>query len=198
MTGLEDLSPHDAFGLLERAVGYALGTVRAVTPERLAAPTPCRDWDLGTLLRHVNESLEILAGCLESDVTARNVFADPADAFRARATRLIGALSDRRRPARPVVIACGYRLATSTVVATGALELAVHGWDVARATHETRPIPSALARDLLWLGRLVAADTCHHRLFAPPVSIPATAGAGDRLVALLGRDPTANSATANR
>jgi uncharacterized protein (TIGR03086 family) len=190
VTALEDFSPDDAFGLLERAITYALGTVQAVTPDLLAAPTPCRDWDLGTLLHHVNESLDVLSGCLATAVPAPDAppTVDPARAFRARATRLIGALSRRHRT-RQVVIACGYPLAMSTVTATGALEVAVHGWDVSRATHEARPLPSGLAHDLLWMCPLLVVDACHHRLFAPPVAIPATAPTGDRLVAALGRDP---------
>lgn len=192
MTALEDISTDDAFGLLERAISYALGTVRAATPDLLDTPTPCRDWDLGTLLNHIDDSLDLLNSCLGADGPAprASLAADPCGAVRARATRLIGALSRRR--SQRTVIACGYRLAMSTVAATGALEVAVHGWDVSRATRQTAPIPSALAGDLLGLGPLVAADARHHRLFAPPVTVPPATGAGDRLVALLGRDPAAS------
>ncbi|HZD37555.1 MAG TPA: maleylpyruvate isomerase N-terminal domain-containing protein, partial [Actinomycetes bacterium] len=46
--------------LLERAIGYALGAVQGVTPALLAAPTPCRDWDLRGLLHHADDSLAAL------------------------------------------------------------------------------------------------------------------------------------------
>jgi hypothetical protein len=76
------------------------------------------------------------------------------------------------------------------IAATGAIEIAVHGWDVGRTTRQNRPIPDGLAHDLLWLCPSIAADAKQHRLFAPPIALPATAGVSDRLVALLGRDPT--------
>jgi len=46
--------------LLERATGYALGAVSAVTPQALSWPTPCCGCDLRTLLHHVNDSLTVL------------------------------------------------------------------------------------------------------------------------------------------
>ncbi len=47
----------DGVGLLERAIGYALGSVAAVTPELLSRPTPCPRWDLRALLRHLDDSV---------------------------------------------------------------------------------------------------------------------------------------------
>lgn len=181
------LVPTDAFGLLERAICYALGNVQAVRSDQLAARTPCPDWDLGALLEHVNESLALLCACVDTGATPCTDATDPADVFRARAARLIGAFS--RGPCPAVVSAAGYPLATRMIAATGAIELAVHGWDVAQTTRQARPIPNELARDLLWVCPLIAADAKQHRLFAPPIPLPATAAVSDQLVALLGRDP---------
>src|SRR5882757_4344016 len=79
----------DAFGLLERAIAYALGAVRGVTADRLRAPTPCVGWDLGTLLRHVNESLDLLHECFAGPTATAPPATDPLDLFRGRATRLV-------------------------------------------------------------------------------------------------------------
>jgi uncharacterized protein (TIGR03086 family) len=197
MTPLDDISPIAAFALLERAVSYALGTVQAVDPDALPAPTPCGNWDLSALLHHVNESLDLLHDCIDTAAVGATAGAqpttDPLAVFRARATHLIGAFSGRR-PTRQVVLAGGYPLAIGAVVTTGALEIAVHGWDISRATHEARPIPSELASDLLWVCPLFTLDARHHRLFAPPVPVPPTGSVSDQLVAFLGRDP-ATSAT---
>lgn len=196
MSPLGDVSPRAAFELLERAIGYALSTTRAVSADLLASRTPCTGWDLGALLGHVNDSLELLHRCIdridaELDGPASGVSppTDPAGVFRARATRLLGACASYR-PTRLAVVVGGYRLAIGAVAATGALEVAVHGWDISRATHEVRPIPSGLAGDLLWLCPPLVVDAGRHRLFAPPVALPPTASLGDRLVAVLGRDPS--------
>lgn len=196
MTPLDDISPNAAFGLLERAIGYALGTVAAVSADSLPAPTPCGGWDLGTLLRHVNESLDLLHDCIDTELVGVTVSARPTTcplgAFRARATQLVGAVSSRR-PTQRFVIAGGYPLAIGVVATTGAVEIAVHGWDISRATREADPIPSELASELLWVCPLLAVDARHHRLFAPPVPVPPTASASDELVAFLGRDPATST-----
>ena len=183
----------DAFGLLERAIAYALGAVRGVTADRLSAPTPCVGWDLGRVVRHINESLDLLHECFAGPTVTAPPATDPLDLFRGRATRLVAALS--RGPAiQRVVIAGGCPLALGVIARTGALEIAVHGWDISRAIQERRPIPNELASELLGVCPVLVADARHHRLFAPPVGLPPAAGPGDQLVALLGRDP-ATSAT---
>ncbi|MEU4232987.1 maleylpyruvate isomerase N-terminal domain-containing protein [Nonomuraea sp. NPDC026600] len=47
--------------LLGRAIDYALGCLRLVTPGDLDRPTPCDDWDLRALLAHANDSFTALA-----------------------------------------------------------------------------------------------------------------------------------------
>ena len=188
MTRMDGVAPGVAFGLLERAISYALGTVQGVTADVLHAATPCAGWDLRTLLQHINESLDLLHECVAGPTATAPPATDPLDLFRARATRLVAAFS--RSPAtQRVVIAGGCPLALGVIARTGALEIAVHGWDISRAIQESRPIPNELASDLLCACPALVADARHHRLFAPPVPLPPAAGPSDQLVALLGRDP---------
>ena len=85
-----------AGGLLAAALEYALRAAAPAGPGLLARPTPCRDWDLRMLLRHVAESLAVLQEGLTSRRIALHpgpedtaVTADPLTAFRARAVRLL-------------------------------------------------------------------------------------------------------------
>ncbi len=178
-------------GLLERAVNYTLGSLHCVTPEALSHPTPCRDWDLGALLRHLNESLLALheaidIGQLDLDGAAPGLDGDPVAAVRDRARRMLGAWTAGGR--RSISVA-GCPLTTSIVSGTGAVEIAVHGWDVAQACGEHRPIPQALAEELLPLAALFVTTADRPARFAPPVEVPALAGPSDRLIAFLGRHP---------
>ena len=50
----------EGFALLERAIGYTLGSLVLVDPGHMTAPTPCSRWDLRRLLRHMDESLRTL------------------------------------------------------------------------------------------------------------------------------------------
>ena len=101
--------PAESARLLEPSISYALGAVVAITPELLSRRTPCRDWDLRTLLRHASESLAAIAegietGRVDLDPAAEDgdLAADPARAFRDRA----GAA---RRPDQPRPPGPGHR-----------------------------------------------------------------------------------------
>jgi len=63
----------------------------------------------------------------------------------------------------------------------------VHGWDVARACGVDRPLPAALAVELLDLLPLVVGDADRPRRFAEPVDVPLHARPSTRLLAALGR-----------
>ncbi|WP_436777530.1 maleylpyruvate isomerase N-terminal domain-containing protein [Yinghuangia sp. YIM S09857] len=202
--------------LLERAVGYALSVTRGIPPALLSRPTPCRAWDLAMLLAHANESLAALAEGLTGarvaldpadappnrppcDPQATDVRAttqrgghsvptastDPLTTFRRRARDLPGlwataprriAVADRGMPAE-------------LMAAAGALEIAVHGWDIARSCRRDTPIPAAIAVELLSVGMLLVPENDRHPLFAPRTPVATVACPSDRLVAYLGRDP---------
>jgi uncharacterized protein (TIGR03086 family) len=181
--------------LLEPAIGYGLAAAAVVTPEFLSRPTPCRSWDLRMLLRHASESLAAIcegidAGCIDlfpADEDA-DVASDPAQAFRDRAGRLLGACASPGRQHEVIHIADGL-LAPGAMAGAGALEIAVHGWDISRACGHDQPIPPDLAADLLAMAPLLVPGTDRRPLFAAPVPVPPEAGPSDRLAAFLGRSP---------
>jgi uncharacterized protein (TIGR03086 family) len=186
----------DQVGLLERAIGYALGSVAAVAPRSLSRPTPCADWDLRALLHHVNDSLAALyeaadTGRIGPDPAADDgagLAADLAATFRDRARRLLGAWTSAGRHHRVIAIVDRPLLA-NLVAGAGAIELAVHGWDISWACGQRRPIPPALAGELLTICPLLVTQATRHPQFAAPVAVPPMASASDRLVAFLGRCP---------
>jgi uncharacterized protein (TIGR03086 family) len=187
--------PRDRADLMTMAIRYTLGRLAYVTPASLSGPTPCAAWDLAALLAHVSDSLAALHDAL---VTGR-VSLEPAPqtqvipagglvaTLRAQAGRLLAA-SAAGRAGRPVVIA-DRRLAGPEMAAAGAVEIAVHGWDIAEACHCRRPIPPALATSILAVVPLVVTEVTRGVQFADPVRPGPQAAPGDRLVALLGRNP---------
>jgi uncharacterized protein (TIGR03086 family) len=180
-------------GLLERAVGYLLRSLQVATPAALSNSTPCRDWDVRALLCHVNDSLTALieaadCGRLDLDVSTgdENTAWDVVTTTRNRASRALGAWTNTDRP---LVSVNELPLTSPIVVGAGALELAVHGWDLARGCGCDGPIPPRLATDLLSLSAVLVTDQDRPARFSAPVKVPATACPSDRLVAFLGRDP---------
>jgi uncharacterized protein (TIGR03086 family) len=186
--------------LLVDAVSYALGNVAGVTRDLLAQPTPCRGWDLRTLLRHGCESLAALdegfaSGCVRLTADNDSTHAEcmdankPAELFAARACALLDSWAAADWPA---VAVGGWPLATEVVAAAGALEIAVHGWDIAQASGSRLPIPPLLAVSLLDLAPLLITGTDRAPLFAAPlfaapIPVACDASASDKLTAFLGR-----------
>jgi uncharacterized protein (TIGR03086 family) len=177
--------------LLERSLAYTLGSVAAVAPGSLERATPCARWDLGELLGHLDDGLDALHEGLTGGriglFPGAGGGADPACDFRRRACALLGAWLALPGEERSVTV--GDRpLDVRVMAATGAVEIAVHGWDVAQACGRPRPIPAALAAELLSVARCVVADEDRGVRFAEPVGVLPRAAASDRLVAFLGRD----------
>jgi uncharacterized protein (TIGR03086 family) len=179
--------------LLERAVGYTLGQIQVVTPAALSRRTPCREWDVRALLAHMDDSLATMQEAMDLRYVDPEARADAGHpevslvaALRTRACRLLGALAGAEEN---VVWVGGYPVPVRVVTSAGAIDVAVHGWDVGRACGTGRPIPEELALDILPILPLLVTGADRPGRFAEPVPVPPGATAGDRLVAYLGRDP---------
>lgn len=187
-------APSGAIALLASAISYALGACVQVAPGELTRPTPCAEWDLEALLAHLARSMADLesafrTGQLDLDPLEPAPEPDGGDAvemLRDQAANLLFACYAHHRPDRFVLVG-GLPLPAGIVACTGAVEIAVHGWDVAAARGRGGSIPSALAARLFRLGPLLV--TGREGLFGTPVRVPAQASPGDQLVAYLGRNP---------
>jgi uncharacterized protein (TIGR03086 family) len=196
--------PGGATALLAGALRYALTACALVKPSELAAPTPCVEWDIRALLWHLAESVADLEEGLRTGSLDGDGQEDPVAALRLREARLtgtdpLGVLRDRAAgllsacysggPAERFIEVDGLPLPAGLVACTGAVEIAVHGWDVSAALGRGGSIPPALATRLLRLCPLLVAG--REGLFAAAVPISPQASQGDRLVGYLGRDPGA-------
>ena len=185
----------DGPALLERAVGYTRGCLQLVAGTPLTAPTPCARWDLLALLRHMDDSLSALTDAAEigyvdlvpvEPLGVPGAGAPPVvERLRARACALLSAWAARCGD-RDVTVS-DRRLPSDLLASAGALEIAVHGWDVARACGADRPLPTGLAVDLLGVVPLLVGDADRPARFAERLDVPAGAPAGARLLAALGR-----------
>jgi uncharacterized protein (TIGR03086 family) len=179
--------------LLERAMSYTLGGLLLVTPETMSNPTPCSEWDLRALLLHMNDSLltmheAIAVGHVGPECDFGDPVLDPVASLRNRGCQMIGAWANARDPAD--ISIADRLLSPGIVAAAGAVEVAVHGWDVARACGQDRPVPSALAEELLELCPLFVRDADRATRFAPRLDLSLSLDSpSDRLVAFLGRRP---------
>ena len=178
--------------LLERAVGYTRGSLMLVASADLDARTPCHDWDLLALLRHMNDALAAFTEAAEIGyvdlvpVSGTDPGADLVERLKNRACALLAAWAGH--PGTGSVTVHDRALRSDLLAAAGSLEIAVHGWDVAQACGVDRPIPAALALELLEVVPLFVHDTDRPRRFADAIDVPLHARPSSRLLAALGRD----------
>lgn len=186
---MDALAP--AVSLLERALGYACGALAGVRDELLDAQTPCADWRLRDLLHHMADSLDALTeasvGLLPLEPAP--VVDGSVPALRAKASRLLGAWVGPA--ARTVRLDPGTVLDARLLLHAGALEVALHGWDVGQATGSGPPLPERLAEDLLPAARVLVTEADRGVRFGPELAPPVQTGAAT-LLAFCGRTPQAS------
>jgi uncharacterized protein (TIGR03086 family) len=194
MYARQELALIGALGLLERAVGYARSSLHLVTPADLTSPTPCSEWDLRALLGHMSDSLTALHEAavfgqvgLEAaeDHPDGDGDADIVATIRGKACALLGAWT--HNDGADLISIAGSPLTAGVLASTGALEIAVHGWDVAQACRRPHPIPPPLAEELLELVPFLVSQQDRPARFAARVELPATAPKDGQLLAALGR-----------
>ncbi|WP_256842599.1 maleylpyruvate isomerase family mycothiol-dependent enzyme [Ornithinimicrobium cryptoxanthini] len=182
-------------GLLERSVDYARGTLVAAATTAGDVPTPCAAWTLADLLTHMGSSLRTLeqAAVVGGIAVLEPPAFGPSDLAVAEQvallqTRACALMESWMGPQAPVIFRVGgSELQAGLLAAAGALEITVHAWDVGRACRLTRPIPRALAEDLLSYAPLLVSDVDRPHRFGPPLPTGTDSSPAQELLALVGR-----------
>jgi uncharacterized protein (TIGR03086 family) len=183
---------------MQRACASTDRILEGVSAEHYDMPTPCVDWNTRALLNHVLGTLALGAGLL-SDVEptvrmapgslpdADLVGEDPLKVYRVAVDGLLTAAGGdalSRSHSTPLGDMPGSVLGGFTT-----LDIAVHGWDLAKATGQHAELDDALADEVLAFARQAITDTTRAPRIGPEVAAGPQASATDRLVAFLGRRP---------
>lgn len=176
--------------LLERALSWTRPVLAAVPGHPAATPTPCAAWDLADLLAHLVDGFTAFRQGASGTVSASAVTDLPRDPalLAGRLLDLGGGLLGQwvAGGRRPCVVG-GCAVSAATLLEVAALEVAVHGWDVAQIVLPDRRLPPELAAALLPVAlRRVAADDRPSR-FGPVVVPAAGRDATSVLLGHLGR-----------
>ena len=179
-----------AVALLERAIDYTRIALCGVRADLLDAPTPCARWDLRTLLEHMDDGLAAFTEAANlGTVDLRPLATQPeehrlVESLRLRACSALGAWSAQHGH-DPIAVG-GASLDAGVLAGAGALEITVHGWDVARACHLDHPIPDSLADSLLDVAVDLVSDDDRPARFAAATS-SMSGDHSEALLAFLGR-----------
>ena len=165
-----------ALDLVEQAAQLADASIEAAVGTDPASRTPCTEWDLATLVRHVADSAATIRQLIDGHPPA-----PPPPAGCAAARRELHRLIDH------IVHAPRERPAVDLAALLGAYELTVHAWDIDHTTGRGDDLPSALVDRLLTFAPLVLREVERTGLFASEVSGSAVGTDTDRLLALFGR-----------
>jgi uncharacterized protein (TIGR03086 family) len=165
------------------------GRIEGASPDRWNAITPCPDWTVHDLIRHVVEMNGAHLGRIGRPIPpGPSVDVDPLGAFTAVRDEVQANLDDPARAARQFdgpMGRCTYAEAIDRFIC---FELLVHGWDLARATGQDERIePAEIA--LLWQAIKQAGEEMMRSegVFDSSVAVPADADEQTRLLAYLGR-----------
>jgi uncharacterized protein (TIGR03086 family) len=176
---------HHALELLERALGYTRLALTTVGPDR-SGRSPCRGWSLADLLAHMDDGLEAFleaaGGAVRVEVPSRPG-ADLA-ALESKACQLLGTWSAQ---SPPMVVVGDRPVPAGLLVSAAALEITVHGWDVAQATGSGHVIPEELASALMPVAHVVVAPDDRPERFAQPLRTSPDATSAEVLLGFLGR-----------
>ena len=179
---------------LDAAALRVAALLDGVPDSALAAPTPCADCSVATLLDHIMGLSEGLAASARKEATgAPQPSADHLDPdWRAILPgRLDALVAAWREPGagEGMTSAGGLTLPAADVAAVTLDELVLHGWDLARATGQPYdPDPRDVAAILPFLEAF-GSEQGVPGLFGPAVPVPDDAPAFDRALGLSGRDP---------
>jgi uncharacterized protein (TIGR03086 family) len=182
--------------LLHRALEHATGIVERIKPNQMKLGTPCPDFDVATLLNHTTASVQGFAdaasgkgldmGLYQQDLLGN----DPEGSFAKAAAELRGATAD------PAVVKQKWGLPFGDTpgdraIAIAIIEVAQHGWDLARATKQESTLDDDTAEGVLAIAKenFPPDDERPPEMFGPPVTVSDDAPAPDRLAAFLGRKP---------
>jgi uncharacterized protein (TIGR03086 family) len=191
------VTPPDPRVALLRAADQAVAVVGLVTPDRLAAPTPCAEYDVRHLTGHlvaVLRRIAYVAGGGHAFDVPSIVLDVPEDRWAAAAAANAAGL--RAAWSDDAVLDRVLRLPWGEVPGRGAAmayvqELTTHAWDLAAALGRPDVLDPRLAElALVAAHRYLPAQPRGGPIpFEAPVEVAADAPPYDRLVAWLGRDP---------
>lgn len=173
-------------GLLADAVWWTRDALEVAASTDPRAPTPCHDWDLRQLLAHMADGLDAFAEASGGFVAVERapLAGDPVTDLCSRACAV---LASWRRSTPESVRVADVELPADVLLHTAALEITVHGWDVARACGLPGDLPAKLATALLPAAALLVTRSDRPGRFAPALPTAYGAGPSERLLALLGR-----------
>ena len=187
----------DTLGFLELALDQTQILIAAIRPDQAELPTPCVGWDVRQLVTHLAPGgLRNFMIAARGEVPDWQASAgDPGDDWAATFASGARTLMEAWRQTdlnRLMPVPGGGEAPLRSRADQQIAELAVHGWDLARATGQSIDLldPRVAQHALAWAQRMLRPE--HRgpgRAFGTEVAVAEDASIQDRLAGWFGRDP---------
>jgi len=181
--------------------------VAAVRPGQWSNQSPCRDWNARDVVGHIVEMHGVMLRPLHRQLSsAPSLEADPLAAFAAARADVQAVLDDPALAGMSCDTPSGRMTAAQHIDQVVSQDMVLHGWDLARATGQDDTMDpdevqrlwtatSALPAELLEQFRTPGAFGPGVEVFGPEVKVPEDAPLQDRLLGMIGRDPSRTDAS---
>lgn len=190
---------HTDIGPLLRTVLADLEQVFAsIEPAQLTAPTPCPDFTVADLRKHILGWVTFFAAAVndpdgKTERPDAQTYEAPVDAD-ADAAAVHKAAADLDGAISAGAADGDIKLTAGTMPGAGALQLIlweyiVHGWDLATATGQPWAPPVAGSEQALTFANGMLTPEWRGKDFGDPIEVPDDASALDKLLGFSGRDP---------
>jgi len=185
--------------MFDRAIASAAATVKGVEAGQFDLPTPCTQWSVRDLLNHIVGSLwfhhQLISGTPvphpapagglpDADLVGH----DPSAAFAEAATAALASAAADGAMAAAVETPLG-PMPGAVLTRFIALDMVVHGRDLAVATGQSYEVPGDLAAAVLAFAQMAITDQTRGTYIAPAIDVAAGASDFDKLVGHMGRRP---------
>jgi uncharacterized protein (TIGR03086 family) len=180
---------------LEGAFDSTGRIVAGIGPAQLSAPTPCKEWDVGTVLAHATGVISrfrwtALRQSAPTEAGTDHLADDFVGAYRTAAESTLAAWCRPQALEGMCRLPIGMELPALAAAGINTVDALVHGWDLATATGQDPTLDPALATAALEFCRSAITDDIRGRgAFGAIVPVSDEASPTDRLVAFLGRQP---------
>lgn len=179
----------------QESAQWAASVIANVKADQMGDPTPCSEWDVAELAKHLVGGNQMFAGAFASlaatdldhenagDAASNDDLAAQYSAAVSACTAAYDSVSDK---ASIVSLPFG-DMPASAVIGMATFDQIVHGWDLAKATNQDAEIPAPLVEFVRQASAGMPIESMRGMVFGAAIEVGADASEQAKVLGFLGR-----------